>query len=44
MKTCEETRNKLKKAENLMVDIRAAINMISELLKSKIVKLKFVNI
>jgi len=44
MKTCEETRNKLKKAESLMVDIRAAINMISELLKSKIVKLKFVNI
>ena len=38
MKTCEETRNKLKKGENLMVDIRAAINMISELLKLKIVK------
>jgi len=37
MKTCEETRNKLKKAESLMVDIKAAINMISDLLKARIV-------
>ena len=42
MKTCDETRNKLKKGENLMVDIRAAINMISEMLKSRIVIYRFI--
>lgn len=35
MKSCEETRVKLKRFEGLMVEMRAAISMINELLISK---------
>ena len=37
LKACEEARNKLKKSESLIVDVRAAINMIGGILKQRIV-------
>jgi chromosome segregation ATPase len=37
LKACEDARQKLKKSEKLMVDIRAGINMLSSILKLRIV-------
>jgi hypothetical protein len=37
LKACEEARQRLKSSEKLMVDIRAAINMIGGILKYRIV-------
>jgi hypothetical protein len=44
LKNCEEARAKLKKSENMMVEIRAALNMVSSILKSPVVILYFKNI
>jgi len=41
LKTCEDSRQKFKKSEKLMVDIRAGINMIAEILKCQLFQERF---
>jgi len=41
LKTCEDSRQKFKKSEKLMVDIRAGINMIADILKTQLFQDKF---